>query len=144
METVAIQFNFTSNDVKSGLSVEIYFNNKILQTVNAVESKQKIAFNVDCAPGEHVLKFVLKNKTSVHTVLDDNGKIVTDACVGIENFQIDHVALEHAFFTQCRYHHDYNGSQEPIEDNFYGTMGCNGTVVLKFTSPVYRWLVETL
>ena len=62
METVAIQFDFTSNDVKSGLSVEIYFNNKILQTVNAVESKQKIAFNVDCAPGEHVLKFVLKNK----------------------------------------------------------------------------------
>ena len=144
METVAIQFDFTCNDVKSGLSVEIYFNNKILQTVNAVESKQKIAFNVDCAPGEHVLKFVLKNKTSVHTVLDGNGKIVTDACVGIENFQIDHVALEHAFFTQCRYHHDYNGSQEPIEDNFYGTMGCNGTVVLKFTSPVYRWLVETL
>ena len=144
METIAIQFDFTTNDVKSGLSVGIYFNNKILQTVNAVESKQKIAFNVDCEPGEQVLKFVLKNKTSAHTVLDDNGKIVTDACVGIENFQIDHVALEHTFLEQCRYYHDFNGSQDLIEDDFFGTMGCNGTVVLQFASPVYRWLVETL
>ena len=144
METIRIQFDFTTNDVKSGLSLEILFNNKKLQTVHAVKPTQKIAFSINCEPGEQVLGFTLKNKTPGHTVLDANGTIVSDAYISIENFTIDHVALGHTFFEQCRYHHDFNGSQEPIDDDFFGSMGCNGTVLLKFTSPVYRWLVNTM
>ena len=144
METIDIQFDFTSNNVESGLILVIFFNKKRLQTVHAVRETQTIRFSVDCEPGEQVLEFVLKNKTAQHTVLDEYGEIVQDACVGIENFQIDHVALEHTFLEQCRYYHDFNGSQDLIEDDFFGTMGCNGTVVLQFASPVYRWLIDTM
>ena len=144
METIAIQFDLTSNDVHSGLSLEITFNDKLLQTVDATEPTQKIQFGVDCVPGNQLLGFTMKNKTPQHTVIDDQGDIVKDSCLSIENFVIDHVALEHTFYEQCRYNHDFNGSQEPIDDDFFGTIGCNGTVSLKFTSPVYRWLVDTM
>jgi len=141
METVAIQFDFVSHDVESGLSVDVNFNGEHIQTLNR---SQTVQLAVDCKPGEHVLEFVLKNKTSAHTVLNNNNEIIRDACVSIENFQIDHVALEHTFFEQCRYYHDFNGSQDAIDDDFFGIMGCNGTVSLRFTSPVYRWLVDTM
>jgi hypothetical protein len=144
METIAIQFDLTTNDVHSGLSLEITFNDKLLQTVDATEPTQKIQFGVDCVPGNQLLGFTMKNKTPQHTVIDDQGDIVKDSCLSIENFVIDHVALEHTFYEQCRYNHDFNGSQEPIDDDFFGTIGCNGTVSLKFTSPVYRWLVDTM
>ena len=144
METIAIQFDLTSNDVESGLRLDISFNNKSLQTIDASKPTQKIQFSVECDPGEQLLCFTLKNKTPQHTVLNDQGAIVKDSSIGIENFVIDYVELEHTFYEQCRYNHDFNGSQKPIDDDFFGTMGCNGTVSLKFTSPVYRWLVDTM
>ena len=42
------------------------------------------------------------------------------------------------------YRHDYNGTTDPFDDEFYGEMGCNGTVSLKFTTPIYLWLLENL
>ena len=39
---------------------------------------------------------------------------------------------------------EINGTQESVDDDFFGTMGCNGTVRLKFSSPVYLWLLETV
>ena len=144
METIDIQFDLTTNDVHSGLSLEISFNNKLLQTIDATEPSQKIQFSIECNPGDQLLDFTLKNKTPQHTVIDDQGEIIKDSYIGIENIVIDYVALGHTFFEQCRYHHDFNGSQEPIDDDFFGTIGCNGTVSLKFTSPVYRWLVDTM
>ena len=130
METVAIQFDFVSHDVESGLSVDVDFNGEHIQTL---DRSQTVRLAVDCKPGEQVLQFTLKNKTPAHTVLNNNNEIIRDACVGIENFELDHVALEHTFFEQCRYHHDFNGSQNAIVDDFFGTMGCNGTVSLRFT-----------
>ena len=144
METITIQFDLTANDVHSGLCLLISFNNQLLQKIAANKTTQKIQLSIDCDPGDQLLGFTLKNKTPQHTILNDQGEIVKDSSIGIENVVIDYVALGHTFFEQCRYHHDFNGSQEPIDDDFFGTIGCNGTVSLKFTSPVYRWLVDTM
>ena len=144
METITIQFDLTANDVHSGLCLLISFNNQLLQKIAANKTTQKIQLSIDCDPGDQLLGFTLKNKTPQHTILNDQGEIVKDSSIGIENFVIDHVALEHTFYEQCRYNHDFNGSQESIDDDFFGIIGCNGTVSLKFTSPVYRWLVDTM
>jgi hypothetical protein len=42
------------------------------------------------------------------------------------------------------YHHDTNGSTAPVTDSFYGTMGCNGRVEMRFTTPIYLWLLENM
>jgi hypothetical protein len=36
----------------------------------------------------------------------------------------------------------FNGTSEVTEDKFYSELGCNGTVSLKFTTPMYLWLLE--
>jgi hypothetical protein len=43
---------------------------------------------------------------------------------------------------QAVYTHDFNGTQQEIQDEFYSEMGCNGTVSLKFSTPIYLWLLE--
>jgi len=42
------------------------------------------------------------------------------------------------------YRHNLNGTGPEIDDQFFGDMGCNGTVELKFTTPVYLWLLENM
>ena len=45
-------------------------------------------------------------------------------------------------YSRERFQHDFNGTQPEIKDTFFGEMGCNGTVSLRFTTPIYLWLLE--
>jgi hypothetical protein len=94
--------------------------------------------------GEHEFKFVLKHKTPEHTVIDADGNITSDAVLSIANLAFDDIELGQVFVKQSVYHHDFNGSQAPVEDKFFGTMGCNGHVSLGFTTPIYLWLLENM
>ena len=93
---------------------------------------------------EHEFKFVMKNKTPEHTVVDDNGNIIKDAMLSIANVAFDGIELGHVFTEQSVYHHNFNGSRNAIKDKFYGDMGCNGHVSLPFTTPIYLWLLENM
>jgi hypothetical protein len=86
----------------------------------------------------------MKNKTMDHTTVDENGQIVKDAFLKISNFYIDNQELGYTFLEQCKYHHDFNGTQDPVEDEFYGDMGCNGTVTFSFQSPIHLWLIMNM
>jgi hypothetical protein len=87
---------------------------------------------------------VLKNKTQDHTTVDEHGNIVSDAVLSIANMSVDEIKLGHMFFEQTCYHHDTNGSQLFIKDKFFGSMGCNGHVSMKFSTPLYLWLLENM
>ena len=103
-----------------------------------------MAFTLDAEEGDQELKFIMKNKTMDHTTVDENGEIVKDAYLGISNFSIDKIELGHTFLEQSKYHHDFNGTQDPVEDKFYGDMGCNGTVTFSFQSPIHLWLIMNM
>lgn len=96
------------------------------------------------AEAEHELKFVLKNKRPEHTKIDSEGNIVEDACIVINNIEFDALELGQIVPTLARYTHDFNGTGAETQDKFYSHMGCNGTVSLKFTTPVYLWLLENM
>ena len=144
METIDISFDLTSSDYDCGLGFEVFYNNKQILNIDHVASDTPMAFTLDAEDGDHELKFIMKNKTMDHTTIDENGQIVKDACLNISNFCIENIELGYTFLEQCKYHHDFNGTQDPIEDEFYGDIGCNGTVILKFSSPVYLWMLETV
>jgi hypothetical protein len=44
----------------------------------------------------------------------------------------------------AKYQHDFNGTGKLTTQNFYGELGCNGTVSLKFSTPIYIWLLENM
>ena len=144
METFDISFDLTSSDYDCGLGFEVFYNNKQILNIDHCRSSTMLAFTLDAEEGDQELKFIMKNKTMEHTTVDENNKIVNDACLNISNFTIDSAELGHTFLEQCKYHHDFNGSQDPVVDKFYGDMGCNGTLIFSFQSPIYLWLVMNM
>jgi hypothetical protein len=98
----------------------------------------------DTADQEHVLEIELQNKLPEHTSIDESGNILSDRVIELQNISLDDIQLGQIFTQLATYQHDFNGSQPMIQDQFFGSMGCNGTVRLKFVSPVYLWLLENM
>ena len=91
---------------------------------------------------QHVFEFVLKNKLPEHTKINEQGEIVKDVLLKLHNVKFDTVNIDNLMLEHARYHHDFNGTGEPVEQQFSGTMGCNGTVRLNVTYPIYLWLLD--
>ena len=94
--------------------------------------------------GEHRLMIELSGKTRQHTQIDQQGNILRDVTANVEEFTFDDIQLGHIMAINAVYEHDTNGTGPMQQHKFYGTMGCNGTVTLPFTTPVYLWLLENM
>lgn len=139
-----IQFDISSDNPGAALEVEVWIDqNKILdaQIVESRHVEYRLDDNID---GDHELRFVLKNKTDKDTVVDENGKIVKDSLIKIENLFFDDIDISEAFIQLSEYRHNNNGHSDVVVERLLGGMGCNGTVTLKFTTPIYLWLLENL
>jgi hypothetical protein len=143
--TFSITADVNTNSADKPLRLEVWVDDKLLQCIDSVVEPAVISVEVEDADDvEHELKFVLKNKTQEHTTVDESGNILKDSVVNIENIKFDEIELGHMFYEQAVYNHNFNGNGPDTEDKFYGTMGCNGSVVLKFTTPMYLWLLENM
>ena len=111
----------------------------------AVTERQVIDYVFDDTPESvHQLEIELFGKTAEHTKITETGEIIEDCVINIENITLDGVVIDTMFMLNSQYCHDFNGSQAPVTDVFYGTLGCNGTVKFEFTSPAYIWLLENM
>jgi hypothetical protein len=145
MKIVPITFDLASSDYTAPLGFEVWLNNTQLLNIDHVTESQQVRLEIDDdADGAHELRLVMKNKTQEHTVLDDTGNIVSNAMLSITNMKLDEITLDYTFSKTSVYHHDFNGTDTAVEDKFFGDMGCNGSVSLKFTTPVYLWLLENV
>jgi hypothetical protein len=144
MSTTSITFDLDSTDYTARLAFEVLLNDTVVFATDHVTQPTTVKFDIADDDGEHELKFVLKNKTQDHTVVDENSNIISDAVLSIANAALDEIKLGHMFFEQLHYYHDTNGSQLFAEHKFFGVMGCNGYVSLKFSTPFYLWLLENM
>jgi len=126
------------------LGIEIWLDDQ--QIFNQDRVTENITFCHDMLDldADHELRFVMKNKTPDHTIVDDSGNIVEDARLIISDLAFDDIALGHIVTEKAEYTHDFNGSGNQTQDKFFGEIGCNGTVSLKFTTPMYMWLLENM
>jgi hypothetical protein len=140
---LTITFNLVTTDATAELGFEAWINEHKFLDVDHVKETQPVTVEIDDQDGaEHELRLVLKNKTTAHTQVDEHGNIVADARLQITDVAFDEIRLGHMFVEQAVYTHDFNGTSKATEDKFYGELGCNGTVILKFTTPMYLWLLE--
>jgi hypothetical protein len=145
LETATISFDIETSDATCPFSVEILLDNTVLLKTDHVQ--QKIAFSHamnDDNNIEHELRVVILGKTSEHTKIDQAGNIIKDATLQISNVVVDDIEINQLFLEKCVYKHNFNGTQSDIEDTFHGIAGCNGTISLKFTMPIYTWLLENM
>lgn len=122
--------------------MEIWIDDQKLFDQAHVQESHRISTDLSDSDGEHELRLVLKNKLSEHTQLDADNTIVSDARISVSGIEFDGIALNYLMLDLAEYQHNFNGNKELSVHKFYGELGCNGTVTLKFTTPIYLWLLE--
>jgi len=142
--TATFSCSIGTTDSSANLDLEIWLDQEQIFNVDHVKEIIEFTHEFDGADAEHELRFIMKNKTHAHTQVDEANNIVHDASLTITNVAFEEIGLDHVVTKQAVYTHDFNGTQTEIKDTFFGIMGCNGTVSLRFTTPVYIWLLEHL
>lgn len=142
-DLVKFECDIEPTNPDAGLQLEVWIDQHRIFD-DRVTDLRHIEYSIVDNDAEHELKFVLKNKTDVDTSIDEHGNIVKDSLIKIENIKFDDIALGHTFTQLSTYTHNFNNHGQPVLEKFYGNMGCNGTVSLKFTTPLYLWLLENM
>jgi hypothetical protein len=141
---VKISCVIDTTDHDSALGMEIWLDDQQIFNQDWVKESQIISHEFSDIDAEHELRFVMKNKTVDHTKVDESGAIVKDACLVISDLAVAEFALGHIVTEKSVYTHDFNGTGSLTQHKFFGEIGCNGVVSLKFTTPMYLWLLENM
>ena len=144
MNTSTFNFDISPSDSNSPLGVEVWVNDQQVANYDHVTQRQNIVYALDDSGQYYTVKIVVKNKTPDHTDINNDGEIVRDSLININNFKIDDIDIDKIVYEKAVYTHDFNGSQPLIKDRFYGPAGCNGTIELGITTPVHVWLLENM
>jgi hypothetical protein len=142
--TVSITFELNTTNELAELGFEAWVDDTRFIDIAHVRGPQQITIDMPDTDGDHELRLVLKGKNETHTKIDEQGVIVSDALLTINDIAFDEIKLGHMFSELATYSHDFNGTKEKVTDKFYGEIGCNGTASLKFATPVYLWLLENM
>jgi hypothetical protein len=146
MEQSKFSFELTPTNPAVGLGFEVWINNDCVFVNESVTESTTVLCDLpsDSVESDHWLKFILKNKLSEHTQISDNGEILHDSCLEISKMAFDDIELGFDILQNFTYSHNCNGTTELKEHQFFGTMGCNGSAELKFSTPIYLWLLENM
>lgn len=142
IQTVNLAFDLDTTDATAQLGFEAWIDDRKFYDTDHVTAAEHVSVDISDNDAEHELRFVLKNKTIEHTQIDEYGNIIADARLKIMGLAFEEIALGHTVTEVATYQHDFNGTGPVTQEKFYGEMGCNGTVSLPFTSPIYLWLLE--
>lgn len=142
--SIKISCVINTTDGAAELGLEIWLDDQQIYNQSHVAGRQIFEHEMSDKDAGHELRFVMKNKTAEHTQIDSAGAIVKDACLIIDELAFDDISLGHILTEKAVYTHNFNGSGPETQDKFYGQMGCNGTVSLKFSTPMYLWLLENM
>jgi len=142
----AIKFScvIDTTDKSCPLGLEIWLDGQQIFDENHVNQQLFFDHTFSDSESDHELKFSMKGKLPEHTKIGASGEILSDARLLLKDFCFEEIALGHVFTNAAVYNHNYNGTGHSVEEKFYGEMGCNGTVSLKFTTPLYLWLLENM
>ena len=142
MDTAKLSFDIETSNAECPMGVEIWLDDAMLLSNNHVQGKITFIHDISDDVDERKLRIVIFGKPSDYTQVDDAGNIIKDATLQISNVAIDDLDVNQLFLEKCVYTHDFNGTGATTQAKFYGEMGCNGTVSLKFATPMYLWLLE--
>ena len=144
MSGTVVSFDIGSTDVSAELGIAVWIDNDLVYANSHVKDTYKFSHAVNDDAAEHELRIVMSGKTAQHTMIDQAGNIITDACLTVIGPKIDDIEVAQVFNEKSVYTHSFNNTQPESQHKFYGVMGCNGTVSLRFSTPMYMWLLENM
>jgi hypothetical protein len=143
-EQIAIKCQLSNSNPAVKLGVKIKLDGQVVYETDHVKEVVEVEHKFNDNDGNHEFAIEMFGKLSEHTKIDNNGNIIEDAVITVKNISIDDLDISQIVQELGKYHHDYNGTKSPTVEKFYNTMGCNGTVKLEFTTPIYIWLLESI
>jgi len=144
-DTISITFELNTTNELAELGFETWVNDEKFVDINHVQGPQLITITISDSDGNHELRLVLKGKTGADTCINEQGTIQSDATLSISDLAFDEIKIGHMLTEHSVYTHSLNTHfQTTMEEKFHGEMGCNGTVSLKFSTPMYLWLLENM
>ena len=141
-----LELDISANVDCTDIALEVYINDdKIFQTT-AQKQIQTIIYDIDEDSADHELKLVMSGKNRTHTTVDNKGEITSDIFFTIDRLEFEELDMKELFCLgrRSRYRHSFNSTQPEFDDEFYGQIGCNGTVFMPFSTPIYLWLADNL
>ena len=144
MDTIKFSCIVNTNIPTNPINLKILLDDKIMFDRNIV-SEEKIQFDVNDDNSDHIMNFVISGKTDEHSIRDADGKILNSTEILITNIAFNDVDISNIIMANpLKYNHNFNGNGDNIEDKFYDIAGCNGTIELKFSTPIYLWILENM
>lgn len=144
MDRFKISLDVTNASEFHNMGIELWIDQTCFFDNTISPGRHHVVHDFECADGDHWFKIVLKNKTHENTKIDQQGNIVSDALIDISNLCIDEINIDTMIHNLADYVHDHNGTQTIAVHEFFGHLGCNGQVKLKFSTPIYLWLLENM
>jgi len=141
MEKIKLNFRLEPKYHDRAPKMAVTLDNKVLLDDEFTESRD-IELELD-VPEEkgYKLGFNLHGKFEEDTVIDEDGNIVKDQLIKISEIRFDDIDFSSMLSLNTdSFYYSHDGIREP----FYDTMGRNGTSIIKFTTPIYVWLLENL
>ena len=114
----------------------VYVNNEVIFD-NEVSEAVNVNWTGNLPEGEHSLIVELYDKNKYQTVLE-NEKIIKDQLLNIDEVKFDDIDIGLLKHTLSTYTHD-----NVVEDSCVN-LGINGKWELKFSMPIYIWLLENI
>lgn len=142
MDNITIEFDVQRTPTIPSLNFQTVLNGNVVHTLSA--DSEHVKFEVSDEENSHELIFELLNKLPIHTKIDQDNNVVEDAVIEIKNITVDGINIDQICHENSEYRHNYNGHGDAVTERFYGTMGCNGTVSMKFDTPIYLFLLEKM
>jgi len=144
MNKISLEFDISTSRADCALGTRVSINGQTIYDNPHMTETHHFCHDISDEDGDHELVIELYGKQPEHTKINDAGEITQDALLEVNNIKLDSIDIEHIALTNMEYHHDFNGSQLPVVDKFFGSMGCNGQLRLKFATPIYLWLLENM
>jgi hypothetical protein len=133
------------NAPKLPLNLTVLLDDTAIFETKTDQPEYKISHDISNDKAEHSLKFIMSGKTDNHTIYDNNSEIVKTAQISICDISFDNTNVSDLFLSTSNlitYTHNHNGYTSEIVESLKSTMGCNGVAELKFSTPVYLWILN--
>jgi hypothetical protein len=140
-----LELDVAANTVCPEILLEVYLDTvKIYQSTDH-QFTHTIACDINEDTADHVMTLVMSGKNRKHTQVDESGKIVRDVYLQVDRLEFEGLDMREFFClgNPC-YTHSFNSTRPKILDEFYGMIGCNGQVEIRFSTPIFLWLGQHL
>ncbi len=141
-----LQFRIVSSNPDTPWHVCVKNNNSVIFEQTYFKESTDVVYEfADDQDTEHNISIEISGKRAEDTEIDAQGNIVADSLLHINNFTISEIDITEVITVKSStYTHNFNGNGNQVTEKFYGTIGCNGVIQFKFSSPIYIWLLENM